>query len=102
MDGAPEPVWTMWRSDNVLPHRDSLYRFRYCGSSSINGVIFNLLNINMLVGYEVSTAVTMKNALFWDVTPCGSCKNRRFGGTQRLHHQGDKNRLTLFLVHPFF
>jgi hypothetical protein len=29
----------------------------------------------------------MKNGVFWDVTPCGSCKNRRFGGTQRLHHQ---------------
>jgi hypothetical protein len=26
----------------------------------------------------------MKNGAFWDVTPCGSCKNRRFGGTQRL------------------
>jgi hypothetical protein len=37
-------------------------------------------------------AVTMKNAVFRDVTPCGSCKNRRFGGTHRLHHQGDKNR----------
>jgi hypothetical protein len=22
-------------------------------------------------------AVTMKSAVFWDVTPCGSCKNRR-------------------------
>jgi hypothetical protein len=20
------------------------------------------------------------NAVFWDVMPCGSCKNRRFGG----------------------
>jgi hypothetical protein len=27
----------------------------------------------------------MKNAVFWDVTPCGSCKNRRLGGTYRLH-----------------
>jgi hypothetical protein len=26
-------------------------------------------------------AVIMKNAVFWDVTPCGPCKNRRFGGT---------------------
>jgi hypothetical protein len=34
----------------------------------------------------------MKNAVFWDVTLCGSCKNRRFGGTYRLHHKGDKNR----------
>jgi hypothetical protein len=25
----------------------------------------------------------MKNAVFWDVTPCGSCKNQRFGGTYR-------------------
>jgi hypothetical protein len=23
----------------------------------------------------------MKKGVFWDVTPCGSCKNRRFGGT---------------------
>jgi hypothetical protein len=22
-----------------------------------------------------------KNGVFWDVTPCGSGKNRRFGGT---------------------
>jgi hypothetical protein len=29
---------------------------------------------------EAFTAVTMKNGVFWDVTPCGSCKNRRFGG----------------------
>jgi hypothetical protein len=26
----------------------------------------------------------MKNGVFWDVTPCGSCKNRRFGGTRCL------------------
>jgi hypothetical protein len=28
------------------------------------------------VSFEVLTAVTMKNGVFWDVTPCGSCKNR--------------------------
>jgi hypothetical protein len=36
----------------------------------------------------------MKNGVFWVVTPCGSCNNRRFGGTWRLLHQGDKNRWT--------
>jgi hypothetical protein len=36
----------------------------------------------------------LKNGVFWVVTPCGSCKNRRFGGTWRLLHQGDKNRWT--------
>jgi hypothetical protein len=34
----------------------------------------------------------MKNGVFWDVTPCGSYKNRRYGGTYRFHHQDDKNR----------
>jgi hypothetical protein len=37
-------------------------------------------------------AFLMKNGVFWVVTPCGACKNRRFGGTWRLLHQGDKNR----------
>jgi hypothetical protein len=32
----------------------------------------------------------MKNAVFWDVTSCGSCKNRRFGGTYRLLHHGGR------------
>jgi hypothetical protein len=31
--------------------------------------------------FEVFTAVTMKNGVFWDITPCGSCKNQRFRGT---------------------
>jgi hypothetical protein len=31
----------------------------------------------------------MKNAVFWDVASCGSCVNRRFGGTYRLNfHAG--------------
>jgi hypothetical protein len=33
------------------------------------------------VRFEVFIAVTMKNGVFWDVTPCGSCKNRCLGGT---------------------
>jgi hypothetical protein len=33
------------------------------------------------LGFEIFTVVNMKNGDFWDVTPCGSCKNRRFGGT---------------------
>jgi hypothetical protein len=35
--------------------------------------------LSFCVIFEVFTAVNMKNGLFWDVTPCGSCKNRRFG-----------------------
>jgi hypothetical protein len=29
--------------------------------------------------------LSMKNAVFWDVAPCRSCVNRRFGGTHRPH-----------------
>jgi hypothetical protein len=53
-----------------------------------------LLSKTVAVRFEVFTAVTMKNGVFWVVTPCGSCKHRRFGGTWRLLHQGDKNRRT--------
>jgi hypothetical protein len=49
---------------------------------------FNIVeNFNMNVRFEVFTAVSMKNAVFWDVAPCRSCVNRRFGGTYRLHLQ---------------
>jgi hypothetical protein len=44
------------------------------------------------VRFEVFTAVTMNNDIFWDVKPCGSCKNRRFGGTYRIHQTGEKNQ----------
>jgi hypothetical protein len=36
--------------------------------------------------------VTIQNGVFWEVTPCGSCKNRRFRGAWRLLHQGGKNQ----------
>jgi hypothetical protein len=41
--------------------------------------------------FQAFTALTMKNALFWDVTQCGSCKNRHFGEMYSFHHQGGKN-----------
>jgi hypothetical protein len=34
----------------------------------------------------------MENAVFWHVTPCGSCKNRRLRGIFRIHDQAEKNR----------
>jgi hypothetical protein len=43
----------------------------------------------LYVRFEVFTAVTMKNAVFWNVMPCGSCENWRSGGMCRLHHQGE-------------
>jgi hypothetical protein len=43
-----------------------------------------------VVTFYVSTAMTMKNAVFLDVIPRGSCENRRFGRTYRFYHQGDR------------
>jgi hypothetical protein len=50
------------------------------------------------VRFYVFTAVTMKNAVFWDVTPRGSCKTLLFRGTYHVHHQGDKNRKVLRML----
>jgi hypothetical protein len=36
--------------------------------------------------------VTKKNTVFWDVTPCCSCKNQHFRGMYHLHHQGEENQ----------
>jgi hypothetical protein len=38
-------------------------------------------------------AMTMKNTVFLDVTPCGSCKSLRFGGRYQLYRQGGVRRL---------
>jgi hypothetical protein len=41
------------------------------------------------VGFEVLTAVAVKNSIFWDITLCSLLKdNRRFRGTFRLNLQG--------------
>jgi hypothetical protein len=36
------------------------------------------------------TTYILKNPVFWDVSPCRSCGNGRFGGTYRFHLQ-DRN-----------
>jgi hypothetical protein len=41
------------------------------------------------IRFEVFTAVTMKKAVFWDVAPCRSGVNRRFGGDQSAFNVSD-------------
>jgi hypothetical protein len=59
------------------------------------GKLFHVTTANQTLRFcerlEVFTAVTMNNGVFWDVMPCGSCKNPCFGGTWRLLLQGDRN-----------
>jgi heterodisulfide reductase subunit B len=52
----------------------------------MKNAVFSDIKTRLLIRFEVFTAVTMKNGVFWVVTTCGSCKNRRFGGTWRLLH----------------
>jgi hypothetical protein len=47
------------------------------------------------VRFEVFTAMTMKNVVFWDVAACRYFVNRRFGGKYRLHLQGRRNPRTI-------
>jgi hypothetical protein len=53
-------------------------------------VSFRFRNSVITIGTS-QQILLLKNAIFWDVTPRGSCKNRCFGGTYRLHHQCLKN-----------
>jgi hypothetical protein len=39
----------------------------------LDAILFPLLYLGLVLH--------MKNAVFWDVIPCDSCQNRRFGGT---------------------
>jgi hypothetical protein len=58
---------------------------------SLWGICLNGTNV-VLVRFEVFTPVTMKNAVFWDMTPHRSHVNRRSGGMYNLHLQGRKIR----------
>jgi hypothetical protein len=45
-------------------------------SEELSASIISLIRIG-----ELGTTLTIKNGVFWDVTPLGSCKNRSIGGT---------------------
>jgi hypothetical protein len=57
-----------------------------------NGTNINDLIKCINIRFEVFMAVTMKNGVFWDITSCGSCKNQRFLGIKRFHHQSDTKK----------
>jgi hypothetical protein len=44
----------------------------------------------LLVGFEVLTAVVINVSIFWDILPCISYVNRRFGGKFHLDLQPSK------------
>jgi hypothetical protein len=61
-------------------------------SSGLKSEKATIITETIEVGFEVLAAVTMKNAVFWDVSPCRSWVNKRFRGTYHLHLKGRKIR----------
>jgi hypothetical protein len=57
-----------------------------------------LNNVVNCMEFEVITAMTTRNAVFWNVVLYVFIKNRHFGKTRRLHLQPVTYRLTLFLA----
>jgi hypothetical protein len=54
------------------------------------------------VRFEFFTAVTVKNAVFWDVTPCRPCVNRCFGGTW-VHTRSTRRHIPEYgILHGYF
>jgi hypothetical protein len=85
-------VWSSWshhisieKSDLLMFHMEIItgYFTNYTNfmetSFLVQRTLSELLNNSIIIYGFVPFA--MKNGVFWDVTPCGSCENRRFGGT---------------------
>jgi hypothetical protein len=72
----------------TISNDNNLYQ-RSCARILLKGEQPQILLTKLLyiVRFEVFMAVTMKNGVFWVVTPCGSCKNQR--GKAHLASNGD-------------
>jgi hypothetical protein len=62
----------------------------------LNLVMFVKMTSQYQSRFEVFMAMNIKKAVFCDVTPCGSCKNRCFGIAYRLHQQGERYQQLVF------
>jgi hypothetical protein len=85
-------AWTVLKDANILEQIVNAKE----GVESISSK-YLVTNSGELHRYNI---LIMKNGVFWDVTPCDSCKNQRFGGTQRLLHQVDNQLLVMANVVP--
>jgi hypothetical protein len=83
-------LWRCYESNDILAVRTGNEAPQLPSGSRVVHVPTACFN---KILHPVSQALTtLKKPAFSDVTPCGSCKNRSFGGKYRLCHQDDKNR----------
>jgi hypothetical protein len=68
--------------NSTSPHPQSILKYFVSAKMMMDVITMTatMIIIIFFVRLEVFTAVTMKNGIFWEFTPCGSCKNRRFAG----------------------
>jgi hypothetical protein len=67
------------KEPNNIPHSSSQHPWGYHSGKiclALRVYLFAIAFPDQLVRFDVFTAVTMKNGVFWDVTQCGSSKNR--------------------------
>jgi hypothetical protein len=66
------------------------FEFRLVLFLQCDGLLkYNFETYEIVIGFQVLTAVVMKSSIFWDKLPCGPFEiNRLFGGTCRLNLQG--------------
>jgi hypothetical protein len=59
---------------------------------SLAGLLLHVVCVQLEFSFFVFEQIRLlKNAVFWDVAPCGFIINKRFGGRCRLHLHGRKN-----------
>jgi hypothetical protein len=76
LEAPPPPTHTQ---SNLWP--DMLLCVEGWWGLLVPAALLYMMQIQQFVRFEIFMVVTMKNGVFWDVMACGSCKNRRFGGT---------------------
>jgi hypothetical protein len=75
-------TWALTSATRRNIPEDTILVISQCVLSSRSTSIANVVRIpHMTLALLQNSPITMKNGVFWDVTPCGSCKNRRSGGT---------------------
>jgi hypothetical protein len=85
-DVAETPVPSMFRVGGIRELGTTLSVVSGMLNGTLTSIVFRTLyynnaNVGSYVRFEVFTAVAMKNGVFWNITPCGSCRHRHFGGT---------------------
>jgi hypothetical protein len=64
-------------------------KIRKLGSKKVRNLFSKIMENESLLAHGTDD---LMNIVFWDVAPCGSCVNRRSGGTYRLDLQDRKPR----------